>query len=114
MQNEGASRDLLLLDIALDSYFRLCVERTDKGALQGEARQWLRTHKGRCSVRRGSGGSGGNTVGAPGMLRARLYGLGHEWLQGARSSQARLELGRAPRPHGAGRTLASTECVHLT
>lgn len=35
-QNEGASRDLLLLDIALDSYFRLCVERMDKGALQGE------------------------------------------------------------------------------
>ncbi|KAL4424419.1 hypothetical protein ABPG77_005662 [Micractinium sp. CCAP 211/92] len=35
-QNEGASRDLLLLDIALDGYFRLCVERMDKGALQGD------------------------------------------------------------------------------
>lgn len=29
----GAPRDILLLDIALDSYFRLCVERTDKSAL---------------------------------------------------------------------------------
>jgi alpha-glucan,water dikinase len=34
-QAEGASRDLLLLDIALDNYFRLCVERTDKAALAG-------------------------------------------------------------------------------
>ncbi len=36
-QAEGASRDLLLLDIALDGYFRLLVERMDKGAMQGEA-----------------------------------------------------------------------------
>lgn len=35
-QAEGASRDLLLLDIALDGYFRLLVERMDKGAMQGE------------------------------------------------------------------------------
>lgn len=30
---DGAPRDVLMLDIALDSYFRLCVERTDKAAL---------------------------------------------------------------------------------
>ncbi|EFN54548.1 hypothetical protein CHLNCDRAFT_135335 [Chlorella variabilis] len=35
-QAEGSSRDILLLDIALDNYFRLCVERTDKGALSGD------------------------------------------------------------------------------
>ncbi|PSC73883.1 ABC transporter A family member 2 isoform B [Micractinium conductrix] len=35
-QAEGASRDLLLLDIALDSYFRLCVERADKGAMSAD------------------------------------------------------------------------------
>ncbi|KAL6770951.1 GWD2 [Auxenochlorella protothecoides x Auxenochlorella symbiontica] len=35
-QREGASRDVLLLDIALDSYFRLCVERTDLGSLSGD------------------------------------------------------------------------------
>jgi hypothetical protein len=34
-QNEGCSRDVLLLDIALDNYFRLCIERVDKGALSG-------------------------------------------------------------------------------
>lgn len=33
-QREGAPRDVLLLDIALDSYFRLCVERTDLGSLR--------------------------------------------------------------------------------
>lgn len=32
----GASRDVLLLDIALDSYFRLCVERMDKSALSDD------------------------------------------------------------------------------
>ncbi len=36
LQREGASRDVLLLDIALDSYFRLCLERTDKVALGGD------------------------------------------------------------------------------
>ncbi|PRW45423.1 Carbohydrate-Binding Module Family 45 [Chlorella sorokiniana] len=35
-QAEGASRDLLLLDIALDGYFRVLVERMDKGAMQGD------------------------------------------------------------------------------
>ncbi|GAB4821271.1 hypothetical protein N2152v2_008317 [Parachlorella kessleri] len=35
-QREGAPRDVLLLDIALDNYFRLCVERTDKGAMSGD------------------------------------------------------------------------------
>lgn len=29
----GAPRDVLLLDVALDAYFRLCIERMDKGAL---------------------------------------------------------------------------------
>ncbi|KAL3153549.1 Phosphoglucan, water dikinase, chloroplastic [Trebouxia sp. C0009 RCD-2024] len=33
---EGASRDVLLLDIALDNYFRLCIERTDKSSLSGD------------------------------------------------------------------------------
>jgi len=37
LQREGASRDVLLLDIALDNYFRLCLERTDKAALGGDA-----------------------------------------------------------------------------
>lgn len=27
---------MLLLDIALDNYFRLCLERTDKAALSGD------------------------------------------------------------------------------
>lgn len=36
MQAEGASRDVLLLDIALDNYFRLCIERTDKSSLSGD------------------------------------------------------------------------------
>lgn len=36
MQAEGASRDILLLDIALDNYFRLCIERTDKSSLSGD------------------------------------------------------------------------------
>lgn len=36
MQAEGASRDVLLLDIALDNYFRLCIERTDKTSLSGD------------------------------------------------------------------------------
>ena len=36
LQREGASRDVLLLDIALDNYFRLCLERTDKAALSGD------------------------------------------------------------------------------
>lgn len=35
MQAEGAGRDVLLLDIALDNYFRLCIERTDKSSLSG-------------------------------------------------------------------------------
>ena len=35
-QAEGASRDILLLDIALDNYFRLCIERTDKSSLSGD------------------------------------------------------------------------------
>ncbi|DBB11157.1 TPA: Phosphoglucan, water dikinase, chloroplastic [Trebouxia sp. C0006] len=33
---EGASRDVLLLDVALDNYFRLCIERTDKSSLSGD------------------------------------------------------------------------------
>lgn len=33
---QGASRDVGLLDIALDKHFRLCVERTDKSALTGD------------------------------------------------------------------------------
>ena len=37
LQREGASRDILLLDIALDNYFRLCLERTDKAALPADA-----------------------------------------------------------------------------
>ena len=36
MQAPGTSRDVLLLDIALDNYFRLCVERLDKSSLQGD------------------------------------------------------------------------------
>ena len=36
LQREGASRDVLLLDIALDNYFRLCLERTDKAALPAD------------------------------------------------------------------------------
>lgn len=34
---EGASRDVGLLDIALEKHFRLCVERADKGALSQDA-----------------------------------------------------------------------------
>lgn len=33
----GGPRDVLLLDIALDSYFRLCIERTDKDGLNGDS-----------------------------------------------------------------------------
>lgn len=36
MQNQGVSRDVLLLDIALDNYFRLCIERTDKSSMAGD------------------------------------------------------------------------------
>ena len=36
VQAEGASRDVLLLDIALDNYFRLCIERVDKTSLSGD------------------------------------------------------------------------------
>ena len=35
-QAPGASRDVVLLDIALDSYLRLLVERTEKSSLQGD------------------------------------------------------------------------------
>ena len=35
-QAPGASRDVVLLDIALDGYFRLLVERTEKSSLQGD------------------------------------------------------------------------------
>ena len=34
--SENATRDLMYLDIALDSYFRLCIERMDKGAMQAD------------------------------------------------------------------------------
>lgn len=34
LQKAGASRDILLLDIALDGYFRLSIERSDLGALR--------------------------------------------------------------------------------
>jgi hypothetical protein len=33
-QAEGAGRDILLLDIAMDEYLRLSVERIDKGKLR--------------------------------------------------------------------------------
>lgn len=36
LQAEGASRDVLLLDIALDNYLRICVERIDKSTLLGD------------------------------------------------------------------------------
>jgi hypothetical protein len=36
VQTEGAGRDILLLDIALDSYFRLCIERSDKSTMAGD------------------------------------------------------------------------------
>ena len=36
VQAPGASRDVHLLDISLDNYFRLCIERTDKSALSGD------------------------------------------------------------------------------
>lgn len=36
LQMEGASRDVLLLDIALDNYFRLCIERADKSSMAGD------------------------------------------------------------------------------
>ncbi|KAK9862996.1 hypothetical protein WJX84_004122 [Apatococcus fuscideae] len=35
-RSEGAQRDILMLDIALDSYFRTCIERTDRSSLQGD------------------------------------------------------------------------------
>lgn len=35
-QDQGASRDVLLLDIALDNYFRLCIERMDKPKMAGD------------------------------------------------------------------------------
>lgn len=35
-QAPGASRDVVLLDIALDGYFRLLVERIEKSSLQGD------------------------------------------------------------------------------
>lgn len=35
-QREGAPRDVLLLDIALDSFFRLRIEQQDKGSLSGD------------------------------------------------------------------------------
>lgn len=35
-QMPGASRDLLMLDIALDSWFRVCVERMEKSKLSGD------------------------------------------------------------------------------
>lgn len=33
----SGNRDVLLLDIALDNYFRTCIERTDRGSLNGDA-----------------------------------------------------------------------------
>ncbi len=36
VQNQGVSRDVLLLDIALDNYFRLCIERSDKSTMAGD------------------------------------------------------------------------------
>jgi alpha-glucan,water dikinase len=36
LQAPGSSRDLLLLDIALESWLRLLVERQDKRALSGD------------------------------------------------------------------------------
>ena len=36
LQNQGVSRDVLLLDIALDNYFRLCIERLDKSTMAGD------------------------------------------------------------------------------
>ena len=36
VQSEGAQRDILLLDIALDSYFRTCIERIDRSSLPGD------------------------------------------------------------------------------
>ena len=36
VQNQGVSRDVLLLDIALDNYFRLCIERLDKSTMAGD------------------------------------------------------------------------------
>ena len=35
-QAPGVSRDVVLLDIALDSYMRLLVERTEKSTMQGD------------------------------------------------------------------------------
>lgn len=37
-QRQGAPRDVLLLDIALDAFFRLRVEQMDKGTMSGGAR----------------------------------------------------------------------------
>ena len=40
VQAPGSSRDLLLLDLALENWFRLCIERTDLTGLQvGGCRQ---------------------------------------------------------------------------
>lgn len=36
MQAAGSSRDLLLLDIALEAWLRLLVERTDRRRLSGD------------------------------------------------------------------------------
>lgn len=36
VQAPGASRDVLLLDIALDNYLRLLIERTEKSTLSGD------------------------------------------------------------------------------
>ena len=64
LQNEGASRDVLLLDIALDNYFRLCIERVDKGALSGG-----------CSVVELLGG-----VGPGGVLVVTWCGVYKKWV----------------------------------
>jgi alpha-glucan,water dikinase len=36
-RSPGGSRDVLLLDIALDNYFRTCIERTDRGTLNRDS-----------------------------------------------------------------------------
>lgn len=35
-KSEGSSRDVMLLDIALDNYFRTCIERADAGSMSGD------------------------------------------------------------------------------
>lgn len=37
LQQEGASRDVLLLDIALERYFRVLIERQEKSSLSGDS-----------------------------------------------------------------------------